>query len=264
MKRKTIFLAALAALCVAVIAVCSFPSLFPWDERTNRLLCEALPRLAVGGFLLFLAGREVLLPPKGGFLRALLWSLPCLFVALANFPYSALILGSARIDRPELLPLFLLKCLSVALMEELFFRGLLLPFLRGKFEGVRVRGKKEGFALSVLVTAALFSLMHLFNLFYGATLGATALQLGYTFLLGVMFAVLFERTHNIWLCVFIHALFDVGGIIVTDLGSGGFQDTVFWILTAAAGAVCAVHILISALKMRKREQAEGSSKEEMQ
>ncbi len=254
MKAHRAVLAGLLVLCLGVAAVCSFPSIFPWEERFVRLLCETLPRLAVAGFLLVVLGGKALLPPKGGFLRALVWSLPCFAVALVNFPYSALITGSARIERVDLLWLFLLKCLSVALMEELFFRALLLPVLRE----TRWGGKWGSFS-AVLLSAALFSLMHLINLLMGAGWGATALQLGYTFLLGVMFGVMYCITGNVWLCVAVHALFDVGGLIVTDLGTGAFQDLVFWVLTAVVGALCAVHILLSALRLRKKEREDPSA-----
>ncbi len=248
MKARKIAAVLLAVASAALIVLSFFPSVFPGDARTARLLTETLPRLCVSALLLVLLwGREVF-PPRGLFWRSLLWSLPCFLVAFANFPYSALISGSARIVRWELLPLFLLKCIAVALMEELCFRAALLPFLREK-----LRGKRGEFFLSVLLSAAVFGAVHLFNLLFGASLGATALQVGYTFLLGVMFGVMYCVTENVWLCVSVHTLFDIGGLIVTDLGnSGAFQDVVFWCLTAAAGVLCAVHIVLSACLYARR------------
>lgn len=251
MKARKAAAVSLFILCLATVVLCSFPRIFPWEEKTVRLLCETLPRLAAAGFLLAVLWGKALCPQRKNFWRFLLWSLPCFAVAFANFPYFALISGNARIERTDLIWLFLLKCLSVALMEELFFRALLLPFLREKF-----RKYKGGFYLSVLLSAALFSLMHLINLFYGAPFGAIALQIGYTFLLGIMFGVMFCITKNVWLCVIVHTIFDIGGLIVTDLGTGPFQDTLFWILTAVAGAVCAVYIAVSAYRFQKKKERE--------
>lgn len=247
MKARKIAAIFLFALCLAAVVLCSFPEIFPWEERTTRLVCDALPRFLAACFLLVVLWGS-LCPPRGNFLRSSLWCLPCLAVAFANFPFTALISGSARLDRLDLLWLFWLKCLSVALMEELFFRALLIPVLRERLEKT-----KGGFYWSVLLSAALFSLMHLVNLFYGASFGATALQIGYTFLLGTMFGVMYCVTKNIWMCVCVHTIFDIGGLIVTDLGTGPFQDTVFWILTAAAGVICAAHILLSAYFYQKKE-----------
>lgn len=235
------------ALCLALVVLFSVPGLISvGDERADRLLGETVTRSAAAAALaalLLLAGMAKTFAPawRG---RDLLWSIPCFLVAAVNFPFSALINGSAQIVRADLLWLFLLKCLSIALLEELFFRALLLPFLREKFA-------KHALTLSVLLSSALFALMHLFNLFFGAGVGATFLQVGYTFLIGCMLSVTFFKTENVYLCVLVHMLFDVGGIIVTDLGTGPFQDAVFWILTAIAGVLCTVHILRTVIGWEK-------------
>lgn len=253
MRTRKIAAAVLFFLSLAAVVLCAFPALFPWEERVSRLLRETLPRLFVAAFLIVLLWGSF--RPHGRFLRALLWSMPCIAVALVNFPYSALLSGTARIERFDLLWLFLLKCLSVALMEELFFRALLLPFLRE-----RLRGRRGEFYLSVILSAAIFALAHLLNLLAGAGFGATMLQVGYTFLLGMMFGVMYCVTENIWLCVGVHFLFDVGGLIVTDLGSGAFQDTVFWALTVVVGVICAVYVAISAYFFQKGERAKNAEK----
>lgn len=257
--QKTGYRIALGAtfvVCVVVIVLFSVPDLIPVpDQKTASLLSDALPRLSVGIFLfLLLFGTDeggCLVPVKKGIGRAFLWCIPCFAVALANFPYSALASGKAILDRIDLLPLFLLKCFSVALIEELFFRALLVPFVRERIKGRLAVG------WTVLVTAAIFALSHLFNLFFGASVGGTFLQVGYTFLLGCMFAVMLLKTGNVWLCVLVHFLFDVGGVLVTDLGHGPFQDVLFWILTILTGAVCCVHIVITLFGLIKGNQKEN-------
>lgn len=47
-------------------------------------------------------------------------------------------------------------------------------------------------------------------------------------------------------------MFDVGAI-VSDPGSGPFQDLTFWILTAVAGVLCAVHIILSLKQLIKEK-----------
>lgn len=214
------------------------------DERANVLLSATLPRLAVSAFLTVAvadsAYAHALRFPLQGFLRSLLWCIPCFLVAVVNFPFSALLNGAATLERVDLVWLFALQCLAVGWMEELFFRGLLFPIMLKK-----LKNTKHGIFFSVVLSSACFSLMHLLNLFTGASASGTALQIGYTFLIGCMFAVTFLRTNNVWLCVIIHALFNFGGGIVTYVGSGPFQDTLFWIFTAVAGVICTVHILLS-------------------
>lgn len=240
MKRNVLLLVLLVPT-LALIVLFGFDLLPIKDDACGALLRDGVPRLAAGLYLvlfLCLKGYGGPFRPKFRLLH-FLWAIPCLAVAAVNFPFSALISGQAVIERADLLPLYLMKCLGIALLEESFFRGLLVPLLQ-----------KRGNLFAVLVSAALFAAMHLLNLIAG-NYGAVLLQVGYTFLLGCMFAVMLLFTGNVWLGVLVHFLFDVGGNIVTDLGSGPFQDAVFWGLTAAAGVLCAVHIAITFVRMKK-------------
>lgn len=179
--RNLIILAVLFVVCATLVIVFEIPGLINFgDETAGKLVSDIVPRVAVtvflGALLLLNGYAESLKFRKNGFLRALVWCLPCFLVAFANFPYSALIRGTAVIVRADLVWLFLIKCLAIALMEELFFRATLVTVLLEFTEK-----KKYGVFITVIGSAAVFSLTHLLNLFYGAGFGATALQVGYTF-----------------------------------------------------------------------------------
>ena len=243
MKKPDVLLYVMFVLCAGIALVFGLPDLIPYSDRTlGDLVKETVPRLSICIFLIVLMvvrGYSATFKPRWRWAH-LLWSVPCFLVATVNFPFGALIGGGAVIERWDLLWLFILKCVAIALLEEIFFRALLLTFFMERFANKRYR-----ILISVLCSSVLFALLHLLNLFFGAGVGETMLQVGYTFLLGCMLAVMMLKTKNIWLCVTVHALFDFGGTIVTDLGSGSFQDVTFWILTAVAGLVCAVHIILS-------------------
>lgn len=243
-------------VCVATAAVFGIPGIISYgDAVTGKLVSDTVPRLAASVVvLLLIAGSEqkqYLTPERNGFFKHLLWSVPCFAVAVVNFPFSALIGGAAVIDRTDLIWLFVIKCLSIALLEELFFRAVLLPFALERFKRV-----KYGTVAAVAVTSAIFGLFHIINLFFGASVGGTFLQIGYTFLLGGMLAVMLIKTKNVWLCVAVHLIFDIGGIIVTDLGHGAFQDVVFWILTAVVGVLCGAFILFELWRMSRAKSDE--------
>lgn len=246
MKKSDALLIVLFVLCAGIVVVFGIPNIIPYSDQTmGELVADTVPRLAV---LIFLIALMATRGYEGSFRaewhgKGLLWSIPCFLVAIVNFPFTALVGGAATIERLDLLWLFLLKCAAIALLEETFFRGFLLPFFMERLEK-----NNYGVLISVVSSSALFGLMHLLNLFYGAGFGEVALQVCYTFLIGCMLAVMLLKTKNLWLCVLVHAIFDVGGTIVTDLGSGAFQDTTFWILTAAAGILCTVHIIITLKK----------------
>lgn len=251
-NARKIALIGLFIACLAVAVVFGVPGIISYpDKELGNLISATLPRLAVAILLVALIMRsdysQNLRLNAQGLGRAVVWSIPCFAVAIVNFPFTALIGGSAVIERVDLIWLFLLKCLSIALLEELFFRAMLLYFFKGEFAK-----KSNCILLAVIFSSAIFALMHVLNLFYGAGVGATLLQVGYTFLIGCMLSVMILKTKNVWLCVLVHFVFDIGGTIVTDLGYGRFQDLTFWILTAAVGTLCTVHIVLTLIKLNRK------------
>ena len=88
--------------------------------------------------------------------------------------------------------------LVVPLGEELLFRGLAYPVLR-----------RLGRVLAILLTAGVFALAHGLNVVFAAAL-----------LLGVVNAVLYERTGSIWPAVASHATFNtISFVLVLAVGS---------------------------------------------
>ncbi len=224
------------------------------DEKVNSLLKETLLRLvaaAIGVFFTVTTPAKVVLVPKIKKLpKTLLLTLPCFAVALANFPFSALISGSAVVERAELIPLLALECMAIGVFEETFFRSMFQNYIAARFAK-----KKNCVFITVVLTSVGFSAWHLLNLLSGASLGGTALQLVYTFLLGIMFSYAVIATGDLWLPIAMHAIFDFGGALVPNLGSGEFQDTVFWILTVSVGVACGVYVFIGLLRAQKKVDA---------
>jgi len=255
LKKRRIESAVLAALlalgALSLLPGILKPGITP-DETANVLIYDSLPRIVLGATVIYFMAvygySDVMKVRKGSIPFSLLWSLPCLLVAAANFPFSALITGSAVIDRTDMIWLTALKCAAIGLMEELLFRGLIHSVIKKRLEN-----KKYRLFFAVFISSLVFSLWHLVNLFGGAGVGATFMQVGYSFLIGFMLAVTLEKTGNIWICVFIHAAFNFGGTLVTDLGSGEFQDRAFWIITVASAIICAVHVLITLAVLTKKD-----------
>lgn len=250
---KDILSVALLVVAAVVLIVFDFVDIsYTSDKTANGLIAAIIPRAVVGVIITVIIAligeRKVLTPSLKRIHCDILWCLPCFLVVLANFPFTALIGGSATLERADLIWLLILKCLFVGLMEESLFRGLVQPVIGGYF-----KEKKYSSILTVAVTSAIFGLFHLLNLFAGAGIGATFMQVGYSFLIGAMLSVVLMKTGNLWLCVIIHAAFNVGGDIVTELGSGRFQDTCFWIFTAVVGVMCTAYILYYLIKKDRAE-----------
>lgn len=230
-----------AAVFIIIFETADFPICD--DAAADKLYSDIISRAVIAAAvvaLTLLAGYGKLLAPRRkGILRALLWCIPCLAVALANFPYSALASGEAQILRADLLWAVVLKCLLIGVTEELIFRGILLILV----SDLLGNGNNRVF-LTIVISSAIFALYHLLNLFAGAGLGVTLLQVGYSFLTGAMFAAVMTRTRNIWLCIALHTVYDIGGLIVSDIGSGAVHDLIFWVLTAVAAVICCVHVIL--------------------
>ena len=219
------------------------------DPLANKLLCGFIARAGLSllfCWMLYQYGGRKYMVFTSQFFRYLLWALPCFMVAFINFPISALIGGKAEVTRIDLLGIYTLYIISVALLEELIFRGVLLLIVSDF-----MRGKRYQYLLTALICSAIFSLFHLTNLFEGMGIGDVLLQCLYTFLIGGMLTITMLKTKNIWLCILIHALFDFGGLLIVYLGVGNPWDTVFWILTFVGGALCAGHMVFSLLRLEK-------------
>ncbi|MBQ8859697.1 MAG: CPBP family intramembrane metalloprotease [Clostridia bacterium] len=173
-----------------------------------------------------------------------------LLVGVNNFPFLSILFGEARVTAP--LPavlLFAVLCLAVATFEELLFRGLLLPALCS-----RLPATPWGRCRAILAASAVFALSHLANLASGASLPATLLQVGYSFLVGCAASVLFLQGGGILLAIAFHAVYNFGGLLVPRLGEGRLWDTptvVFTVLLALLATVLACLSLFWGQKRRK-------------
>ncbi|MDE6411915.1 MAG: CPBP family intramembrane metalloprotease [Clostridia bacterium] len=254
--RKKSELSVQSALALLLLLICAAAIVFFYsappvigDSVLYSLVYAVIPRFFICVFLLVLI-LEVypdLLAWKRISWKNLLWCVLPLLVTIVNFPFSALILGTARMTRAELIWLFIIKCLLIGISEELLFRGIIFSSLSDYF-------KKKGRScfLPVLFSSVIFGLFHFINLFDGAGILAVLQQVGYSFLIGAMLAIVLLKTKNIWLCIFLHALFDFGGFFVSDLGTGNPQDLTFWILTIVVGILCTVQMIITLIKIIKK------------
>ena len=177
---------------------------------------------------------------KGTSLKSLWLIAPCLLISLNNFPWLDSLSGQLVIENQSLLLLllFALECVSVGLFEELMFRGVVFPLFLEKHHTTR-----KDILFAVIASSAVFGLYHLANLFAGSGFGAVILQVGYTFLFGSMLCFVLLCTKNIWLCVFLHALYNFGGLVYPTLGSGNIWSTGTILLTVFVTLAVAAYII---------------------
>ncbi len=205
---------------------------------------------AVFLFLLLHEGYRVLNPLQKPFWRSLLFTLPPLLVVVNNMPILSMIRGDAYLvhKAPAYFIWFAAECLAIGLFEELAFRGVIFLMFAEKRHTTR-----KGLFWSLILTSAVFGGVHLVNVFMGAGIGGVILQIGYSFLIGAMCAVVLLRTRNIWICVLLHAIYDFCGTLVPTLGAGTWWDTPTVVFTAVLAVATAAYLVWQFFRLDLRE-----------
>lgn len=178
--------------------------------------------------------------------KAIIAVLPCFLAVVCNPPLIGLITGDAAFSYSGAtlclyIVLFITECLLVGTFEELLFRGILFPAVEE-----RLKENKRGRFFAVITSAAIFALVHLFNLFTSSPL-AVLMQVGYSFLLGGACCFTFLKTGNILYCVLLHATFNFCGGLTDTLGYGGWGGVPSYVFSAVVCVLVAVYVLVSLL-----------------
>ncbi len=215
------------SITIAVFIICAvffdaFKITYSQDQTINRFIGAILPLLfgSVAVCLLLVKnGSGLFKKPKN-----LLYLIPCLVIAVDNFPFPAFFAGKMELvhTRPIDFTLFALNCVFVGFFEELVFRGVLFALLASIFTK-----DKKGLLKSYVLSSVIFGVTHLLNIFGGASVPATILQAGYSTLTGGLFAFALLKTKNILIPAFVHAVYNFCGLLFTGtqgLGTGSILD----------------------------------------
>ena len=220
LNRYTVIGAVLLMACGFVFAEIIFPLPFgviagfiTSDEGSLLIVAEFA---AVIGALLALAIHKRWFYPeyKGcldsfGFTAALRVSWPIL-------PFWILTVARELIAGHSVQPLTL-SIIATALMagfcEEAAFRGIGVSYLMRQWK------TEEKIPHVVALTSVCFALMHGTNLFSGAALGVTLLQIAAAGCIGVFLCGVFLRSGNLWVPIMIHTMHDVISLLFLPEGA---------------------------------------------
>ncbi|MBR2384748.1 MAG: CPBP family intramembrane metalloprotease [Clostridia bacterium] len=204
-----------------------------------KTLCAVLPV-----YLIFQFGFSNMFKISKGKVKAYLLTLPAFLVMLNNLPFVPLIMGNMSINGTFLQFLtYFLFCLSIGILEEITYRGCLLPLCAYKCSR-----DKKGLFWAVVISSALFGALHLFNLLSGFS-PAVFLQVGYSFLIGLVCGFALIVSGNIYLPIIFHAIFDFGGFLLGEglaIGVLWTMENVIW--TLLSSIVLGVFIIIIFIK----------------
>lgn len=221
-KNKHIYQIIITVCLIALMIILSFIELPLWIELEDQVAVKNILIRFIGGFIviywMIIFGYKSLLKFKN-IGKSLYIMIPAFIISINNFPIIAYFDDRAVLTEPLYrVFLFILTCLSVGFFEEIIFRGVVLTFLLRTF-----LKHKNNMLISIIFSSLIFAFSHIFNLFEGASFGDTFLQIGYSFLVGMLWAVMFLKTKNIWLTMLLHASFNFFGQVMFMLGDVNYR-----------------------------------------
>ena len=253
-KRRIIYLSffIFLSVCLLVLELCrSFGIVLSSDGTLDELLYGIISR-GIASLICILMiiycsfGNLFLLNDKKK-LKNFILLIPCWLVVINNFPFISVISGEATINADTqlyLILLFALLCLLVGFFEEVAFRGCVFMLVLQS----KNKTRKDVF-WAIILSSAIFAVVHLVNLLSGASPLPVIQQVGYSFLIGAMCALALIVTKNIWTSILMHMVFNFAGGLIPTLGSGKIWNLPTIIITAVLAVLVIVYCIILFLKI---------------
>jgi membrane protease YdiL (CAAX protease family) len=222
-------------------------------EENGEWLCKTFSRLLGGivccAVMLLLVGSHLMFKYREGALKRLLVVLPCFAVAINNFPFLSVVMKEITFSANAIdVILYAIFCFSVGFFEEAAFRGCVFSLILDHKKPDRWSVLKAS-----VISSAVFGIVHIVNLFAGASLGSVILQIGYSFLIGALCSVVLVKTSNIWCCVILHAVYNFAGGVLSEFGSGRIWTAPTVVLTVVVAVLVTVYTVVLWYNIKKEE-----------
>lgn len=252
--KDRLMLAVIVLLCAATVILDFLQISYVADEFRNRMISKIIQQLAgsLAAILLMIRSKIRLFGKPQNWL----YMIPCLLIAIDNFQFSSFFNGRMELERSQPIDFILFAgyCLAVGTFEECIFRGIIFAVLAGCFSG-----DKKGFLQTYVVSSLIFAGAHLFNVFAGAGIGATLLQVGYTLLTGGLFGFALIKTKNVFCAALTHAVYNFCGLLfdkTQGLGTGIVFDMGTVVTMIVVSVVIGAFILYKVYTYPEEERLE--------
>ena len=100
---------------------------------------------------------------------------------------------------------YMLTMLNIGFIEEIIFRGFLFQMMA-----------KDSPKSAVIISAVTFGMGHIINLFNGADLIPTPMQICYATAIGFLFVIIFLKSKSLVPCIITHSLVNALSVFNTD------------------------------------------------
>lgn len=123
-------------------------------------------------------------------LKSYLYFIPLVLISIFN------ILNGINLNNTfsEIL-FYILTMINVGFIEEILFRGFLFKMI-----------EKENPKKAIIISSITFGIGHIVNLFNGASLVPTIMQVFYAISLGYLFVIIFYKSKSLFPCIITHIL----------------------------------------------------------
>lgn len=171
---------------------------------------------------------------KGAIVRLL----PIIVISLVLIVYNVIV-NYDSITSKKILDI-LMNATLAGVGEELIFRKILLGFMLKKNE--------DKYITYIIICAALFGVVHLSNLFYGAPVVDVICQVISASMAGIMFGFVYYNSRSFILCALIHTLYDIAALMSTI----GGQETSMQVIIETVIITALVSTIIAAFISKKK------------
>ncbi len=121
---------------------------------------------------------------------------------------------------------YILFMICVGFLEEIIFRGFLFKMMA-----------KDNVKTAIIVSSLTFGIGHIINLFNGAALTPTLIQVCYAVAGGYLFVIIFQKGKSLWPCIIAHATINASSIFGIENIISTYIAPVFLILISVSYAV---------------------------
>ncbi len=133
-------------------------------------------------------------------IRPYLYFVPLVLIASVN------LWGGIHVNNtPAEIIWYIVNMLNIGFIEEIIFRGFLFKMMA-----------KDNVRLAISVSAITFGIGHIVNLFMGADIFATIVQILYAVSIGYLFVIIFFKSGSLVPCIITHSVMNALSIFKSD------------------------------------------------
>ena len=120
----------------------------------------------------------------------------------------------------------ILNMFNIGFIEEIIFRGFLFKMM-----------EKDNVRAAIIVSAVTFRIGHIVNLFNGAELIPTILQICYAISIGYLFVIIFYKSKSLIPCIITHSIFNALSIFNIESSTYMYVSSIFLIVVPILYAI---------------------------